>query len=219
MFVSIFKPANQPHRARFALNPIQMLSMFGHRLPVKGDRLDISAGSGMVKLTANPKGRFALSNAHSARRPGFVTILASEVGMTKAAVSGVVVATKNGGKTVGGSIPLTMRTGIKTPAPTSAKSSAKKTAAKAKPKAKIARKASPTSAKKAKEMPTVASIKRKTKRIAAKATATPRPATTMLGDAVARLNKILAVTKNATVTTKNNRVLVTAQRTIIVSYT
>jgi hypothetical protein len=41
----------------------------------------------------------------------------------------------------------------------------------------------------------------------------------MLGDAVARLNKILAVTKNATVTTKNNRVLVTAQRTVIVSYT
>lgn len=216
MFVSIFKPATQPHRARFALNPAQMLSMFGHRLPIKGDRLDISAESGMVKLTANPKGRFALSNAHSARRPGFVTILASEVGMTKAAVSGVVVATKNGGKTVGGSIPLTMRTGIKTPAPKTAKPKAKRalkaTAKKTAPK-RIARKAA------TKKTATPSKMKALGSFVKPKKATTNRPTTTMLGDAVSRLNKILAVTKGTTVTTKNGQVLVTAERTVIVAYT
>ena len=238
MFVSIFKPANQAHRARFALNPEQMLTMFGHKLPVKGDRLDISAGSGMVKLTANPKGRFALSNAHSVRRPGFVTILASEVGMTRAKALGMTVPTKNGGKSVGASIPLRMRTGIKTPAPTSAKRPAKKTAAKTKPKAKTARKASLKAAKKTVKattptrkmrmaVPKKAAPKRTTadrkmgaalKKTASRATATARPATTMLGDAVSKLNKILAVTPTARVTTKNNRVLVTAERKVIVAY-
>jgi hypothetical protein len=235
VFVSIFNPASQPHRARFALNPVQMMTMFGHKVPVKGDRLDIASQRGMVRLTANPKGRFALSNAHSIRRPGFVTILASEVGMgiikgsAEAPATAArktltaVIPTELQGKTLASSAlrpkvqkVKATKTPVKKAKPkakaTAKKAIAKKSVAPRRPMKMLGSIMKPKTAKKA-------AAPRSIKGTGVIPALSQRPATTMLGDAVAKLNKILAVTKNVTVTTKNNRVLVTAERTIIVSYT